>query len=254
MEFKHKNMISRKEISFDQTIPYHVLSRTVEKRKIFINDEDCLRFIFQIYAATIGKPAPNLHRKDIIKAAKDLLNGLDVPENLIIVEHAPLVYVLSFNEVINHYHLVLIPNLEGGIPKYTQKLKTGFAMYHNLKYNRQGNLFEKPYKIIPVQSNFQLDAVLRYVNVKNSLDIFQPDWAENGLKNEKEALEFLKEYQFSSFPDLFGERNSKILAPREILEKYLGKEIIESKEEYINFVKAYLQKKLISFHPFFLEE
>ena len=77
---------------------------------------------------------------------------------------------------------------------------------------------------------------------------------KKGLKNEKAALEFLNKYQFSSFPDLFGKRNSKILASRSILEKHLGKEITESKEEYLNFIKDYLQKKMSSLYPIFLEE
>jgi len=246
-------MILRKEIYFDKSIPYHVLTRAVEGRKIFVKEEDCLRCLFQIYVATIGKPALNLHRKDVIKAAQALLNGEDIPEKFISVEHPPLVYILTFNEVINHLHFVLVPNVEGGISKYMQNWKTGFAMYHNLKYGRKGNLFEKPYKIIPIQTNFQLDAVIRYVNVKNCLDVFQPGWMENGLEDEKAALKFLNEYQFSSFPDLFGKRNSKISAPREILEKHLGKEITENKEEYLSFIKDYLQKKMTPFQPLFLE-
>ena len=166
----------------------------------------------------------------------------------------PLVNFFSFVLVLTHIHFILVPNTPEGISKYTQKLKTGFAMYYNLKHNRHGNLFEKPYKIIPIQTNFQMDAVLRYVNVKNVLDVYQPGWQEKGLKNKKEALEFLNKYQFSSFPDLFGKRNSKILASRSILEKHLGKEITESKEEYLNFIKDYLQKNIKSFYPLFLEE
>jgi len=247
-------MNSKKEISFDKSIPYHVVTRAVEGREIFIREEDCLRCIFQIHAANIGRPGPNLHRKDIMKTARALLNGEDISEKFAIVEHPPLVYVFSFNEVINHVHFILVPRVEGGISKYMQKWKIGFAMYHNLKYDHRANLFEKPYKIIPIQTNFQLDAVIRYVNVKNCLDIFQPGWEKNGLKDEKAALKFLKEYQFSSFPDLFGERNSKILVPREILEEYLGKEITESKEEYLNFIKDYLQEKMNSFYPLFLEK
>jgi putative transposase len=247
-------MITGREISFEKSIPYHLLIRAVEKREIFSTEEDCYRFIFQIYAANIGSPARNLHRKDIIKAAQALLYGEEIPAKMIIVEHPPLVNIFSDVLVVTHNHFILIPNVKDGIPRYVHKLKTGFAMYYNLKHDRHGNLFEKPYKIIPIQTNFQLDAVLRYVNVKNVLDVYQPDWKEKGLKNEKEAFKFLNEYQFSSFPDLFGKRNSKILAPRFVLEKYLGKEITESKEEYLNFIKDYLQKNLKSLYPFFLEE
>jgi len=247
-------MVLRKEISFDKSIPYHIITRAVEGRKIFVNGEDCLRCIFQIYVANIGRPAPHLHQKDLIKAALALLKGEDIPEKLIVVEHPPLVYILSFNEVINHNHFILVPRVDWGISKYMQNWKTGFAMYYNLKHSRQGNLFEKPYKIIPIQTNFQLDAVLNYVNVKNTLDVLQPSWREKGLKDWKGVFDSLGNYQFSSFPDLFGQRNSKILAPRQIIEKFFGKEITTNKEDFLKFIRSYLQNQFRQYYPFFLEE
>ena len=234
-------MFGRREISFEKAMPFHVITRAVEGREVFKEDDDALRFIFQMYAANVGRPASNLRRQDIKKAAYAILNGEKIPENFIIIKHPPLVYSFSFVLVVNHYHEILVPNVENGISKYMQKGKTGFAMYYNLKYNRKGNLFEKPYKIIPVRTNFQLDAILRYVNAKNVLDVYQPGWKENGLKNKEIAFKFLNKYSFSSFPDLFGDRNSKILAPKEILEKYLGKEITENRAGFLGFIKDYLQ-------------
>ena len=247
-------MITRREIGWDTTQPYHLITRAVEKREIFKSEEDCCRFIFQMYAANIGRPASNVRRKDLIKAGQALLEGENVSEKFIIIEHPPLVNIFSFVLVVHHPHLILVPNIENAIPKYFQKLKTGFAMYYNLKHGREGNLFEKPYKIVQIETEFQLDAVLRYVNMKNVLDVYQPGWQEKGLKDDEKAFEFLNNYYFSSFPDLFGKRNSRILAPRSEIEKYLGKEITESKEEYLNFIKDYLQKKMTHFYPFFLEE
>lgn len=246
-------MATKREIVFEKFTPHHVLTRAVEKKEIFINKEDCYRFIFQMYAANVGKPAPNLHRKDIIKIAQALLYGESISEKFIINEHPPLVDIFSFVLVVNHLHFILISSVENGIPKYFHNLKTGFAMYFNLKHNREGNLFEKPYKIIPIQTNSQLDAVLRYINVKNVLDVYQPQWQKEGLKDKNKAFKFLNEYQFSSFPDLFGKRNSRILADRSKFEKYLGKEITENKDEYIKFIKDYLQKKMVYFLPLFLE-
>lgn len=247
-------MISRSEISFDKSIPYHVLTRAVEKREIFANEEDCLRFIFQMYAANVGKPAFNLHRKDTIKVAKALLSGEEISEKFVIIEHPPLINFLSFTLVINHNHFIIVPNIEKGISIYLHKLNLGFAKYFNLKHNRQSNLFARPYKIIPIYTDFQLDAILRYVNVKNPLDIYQPGWREQGLKDWEEAFKFLENYQFSSFPDLFGERNSKILASKETIGKFLGKEITSDREDFINFIKSYLQNQMLSYYPFFLEE
>lgn len=244
----------KRGILFEKSIPFHIINRAVEGKEIFLEEDDICRFIFQMYVANIGKPAFNLHRQDIIKAAYSILNGEEIPKRLIIIEHQPLVYNLSFSLVINHDHEILVQNVEGGIPKYLQKRNNGFAKYFNLKHQRKANLFERPYKIIPIQTIFQLGAVIRYVNVKNPLDVYQPNWAKEGLKNRAEALEFLNKYQFSSFPDLFGERNSKILASRSELEKFLGEETIKNKEEYLKFIGDYLEKKLISFRPLFLEE
>lgn len=243
----------RREIILNRNQPYHILSRAVEKREIFVEEENCLRFIFQMYAANVGKPAFNLHRKDIIKAARSLLAGEDISSKFIIKEHPPLVNFLSFILVINHYHFNLIPNIENGVPKYMQRLNIGFAKYFNLKHNRKGTLFESRYKIIPIQTNFQLDAILRYINIINPLDVYQPSWREEGLKNEKEALKFLNEYQYSNFPDLFGERNSKILNSRELINRFLGEEMIVDQEEYLKFAKEFLRQKTVPFLSLYLE-
>lgn len=247
-------MISKKEISFEKSIPYHIVSRAVEGKKIYANKDDAFRFIFQMYAANVGKPAPNLYRRDIKRAAYAILKGEKIPPKFIIIEHAPLVNFLSFALVINHHHFCLVPNVKNGSSKYLQKLHGGFAKYFNLKYGRKDVLFERQYKIIPVRTSFQLDAVIRYINVKNPLDVYQSGWREEGLKNWQKAFKFLEDYQFSSFPDLFEKRNSKILAPRPILEKYLGKEITKNQTEFINFIKDYLQGKLASYYPLFLED
>jgi len=236
---------------FEKSVPYHIISRAIEGRKIFDKEEDTLRFIFQSYTANIGRPAFNLRRQDIKKAAHAILNGEELPKSFIIIEHSPLVYPLSFAYVINHHHDVLISNTEDGISKYLQKLHTGFAKYLNLKYGRKTALFARRYKIVPIRTEFQLHAVIKYVNIKNTLDVYRPDWINKGLKDRSEAINFLNNYQFSSLPDLTGKRNSKLLAPREILEQYLIKEI--TGEDYDKFINDYLEEKLASFKPFFLE-
>ncbi len=243
----------RNEISFEKYMPYHVLSRTIEGREVFVREEDCLRFVFQMYAANVGKPAPNLYRRDVIKAARGLLSNEPIDEKFIIIEHAPLVSFLSFTLVGNHYHFLLTPNIEKGIAKFMQRLNNGYAKYFNLKYNRIGNLFSKPYKIIPIKTNLQLDAIICYINVINPLDVYQLGWRERGLSNREESFKFLNRYQFSSLLDLFGERHSKILAPPQILKEFLGEEMTQDHEEYLNFIKNFIGKRTQPYHHLFLE-
>jgi len=237
---------------FEKNIPYHIITHAVEGKKLFNNEEDNLRFVFYSYVANTGHPASNLRRQDIKKAVRAILKGEELSNGFIIGEHPPLVYSLSFAQVVSHHHDVLISNTEDGISKYLQKRNTGFAKYFNLKYGRRDNLFSKRRrKIISIRTEPQLYAVIRYVNIKNSLDVYQPNWVDKGLENKREALNFLNNHQFSSLLDITGKRNSKLLAPREILEQYLIKEI--TGEDYDKFINDYLEEKLAPFKPFFLE-
>ncbi len=230
----------------------HVISRSVEERKIFDDEVDCFRFIFQMYAANIGSPVHTLWRNDIIKIAQAILSGEEISSKFISQEHPPFVDFLDFSLVVNHVHLYLVSNIENGIPLYMQKLNTGFAKYFNLKHGRKGALFGSRYRGVAVKTQFQSDAVSRYVGVINPLDVFQPGWREDGLKNTKKAFEFLKNYQFSSFPDKIGERKSAILAPAEILEKYIT---ISPKnvDIYKEFVENFLKERIDASNEFFLE-
>lgn len=236
---------------FEKNQPFHIVSRAVEEREIFKDEADCYRYIFQLWAANIGSPAPNIRRRDVIKIARALLEGEKVSSKFIIREHDPLVFILDFSLVLTHFHLYLVANIENGIPYYMKKVNGGFAKFFNLKHQRKGTLFASRYKSIAVTTDFQSDAVSRYVSIINPLDIYQPGWRENGLKNWKEAFEFLTKYQFSSFPDKIGKRNSKIVASDEILEKYLVRRK-ENLADYIEFVKEFLKQKT-SLSPFLIE-
>lgn len=237
----------------EENQPYHILSRAVEKRPIFDREEDSFRFILQMYAANVGRPVANMHRKDVIRFGQALLENRELPTRLVIHEHPLLVNLLSFALVKDHYHFCLVSGSRENIPKYMHRLNIGYAKYFNLKYGRKGTLFESRYKLIPVQSGFQLDALLRYLNVINPLDVYQPGWREQGLDNSQDALRFLNNYLFSSFPDLFGKRRSKILAPRDVVEKFLGKEVLQDATAYLELIESFLKERSLYSEPVFLE-
>lgn len=235
---------------FEKGRPVHVISRAVEERVIFNDEEDCLKFIFQSYAFNIGRPARNLWRQDVAKIAQAILHGEEISSKFIIKEYQPIVSFLDFALVVNHNHLYLVPNIDNGIPIFLKKLNHGFAQYFNLKHDRRGALFSGRYRAVIAKTQFQSDAISRYISVINPLDVFQPGWREDSLKNINDAFAFLKKYEFSSFPDKIGERRSKILAPRDILEKYLS---INSERDYREFIEEFLKERSSNTQDFFLE-
>lgn len=237
---------------FDNNYPVHIISRAVEGVNIFNNEEDCLRFVFQAYAINVGRPVRNLWRQDIIKVAKAILCGEEISSKFIIKEHQPLVYFLDFALVVNHNHLYLLPNAEDGIPVFIRRLNNGFAQYFNLKHKRKGVLFDGRYRAVITKIQLQADAVSRYISIINPLDVFQPGWREDGLKNKEAAFKFLEDYQFSSFPDKIGKRKSKILAPPEILANYITISP-ENAITYKEFVEEFLTERSSGPNSIYLE-
>ena len=227
----------------------HITSRALVN--IFKKKEDCYRFIFQFYAVNLGKKGFNLKNKDMIKAGQALLRGEKVPERFVVERHPPIVDLLDFSLVANHYHFYLLLKKDNGIPILMQKLNDSFARFFNLLHGRKDALFGSRYKNVIVKTDFQSYAVSRYVSIINPLDVFQPGWREKGLKNPKEAFNFLENYEFSSFPDKICRRFSRILAPQKVLKQYAP--FWGNEKEYREFVKEFLKEKKASFQPLFIE-
>ncbi|MEK7626772.1 MAG: hypothetical protein AAB399_01215, partial [Patescibacteria group bacterium] len=51
----------------------------------------------------------------------------------------------------------------------------------------------------------------------NPLDIKFPEWREREIKNYKEAMDFLENYRWSSFPDYIGKKNFPSVTQRKFL-------------------------------------
>ena len=220
-------MPKRKETLTEKIRPYHILGKAVEGKEIFAAKEDRARFVFQMYAANIGKPVINLYRKDIFTISNAILQGEEIPKGFVHQEHDPLVHLFSFVLGRDCYHLGMVPAKKEGIPLYMQKLNLGFAKYYNLKNKRTGTLFEGRFKAAPILNPKQLASVVRYINIKKALD----------YHDETELFE----YPYSSFPDLFGKRTSHLLSEesRSNLLKLLGEEFFRDRESYKDDIKEF---------------
>lgn len=217
-----------------------------------MSEEDSSRFIFQMYAANIGKPVINLYRKDIIKAAQALLAGEQLPKGFVVKEHDPLVDIFSFALAKDHYHFGLVPAQKEGIPKFMQKLNLAYAKYFNMKYKRQGPLFEGRFAGAPIVSPAQLNVMLRYINIKKVLDVYESGWSFDSAKT---PLDFLALYPYSSFPDLFGNRSSQLVSQevRSTLRKMFGEDFFTKIEDHIDSSKNFVKEQAKLYKDLFLE-
>lgn len=227
---------------FEKDKPVHITSRALID--IFKEKDDCYRFVFQFFAANLGKRGTNVFAKDAVKAGEALLRGEDIPQKFVVKEHPPFVRLIDFSLVANHYHFYLLPNnSENAIPVLMGRLNNGFAKFFNIAHNRKDAVFGSRYRDVAIKDDRQSYAVTRYVSIINPLDVFQPGWREAGLEDWQKAKEFLENYEFSSFLDRIGKRNTKILAPAEILEQYSFGVSSVGREEYREFVEEFLKER-----------
>lgn len=195
---------------------YHVLNRGVDKRKIFSNDKDYLRFIHNLFEFNDTEPVNN--RAYFISNTK----SIDVGCRYIgkrAKERRPrklLVEILVFTLMPNHYHLMVKILRENGLSEFMKKLNMGYSKYFNQKNERSGTLFESKYKLVPIETQAHFIHLPYYIHA-NSLDLIMPEWREKKLKDYKKAMKFLEKYRWSSFSDYIGKKNFPSVTSREFL-------------------------------------
>jgi len=197
----------------------HVLSRGVDKRKIFLDKQDHLRFIHDLFEFNDQESANNVFYR-FNKQSNDIVSHYigrrknDKKRNLLVDVHA-------FCLMPNHYHLLLSPKTEGGVSTFMRKLNVGYAKYFNQKHKRTGALFEGRYKSVLVNNEKHFLHLPYYIHL-NPLDLVSPAWRQRELKNYKSALNFLEKYRWSSFLDYIGRKNFPSVTQRGFLLDFFG--------------------------------
>jgi putative transposase len=64
----------------------------------------------------------------------------------------------------NHIHLLLLSGHQG-IPAFMRSLLTGYAIWYNRKYHRNGHLFQNRYKSIVCDDDAYLLELVRYIHL-----------------------------------------------------------------------------------------
>ena len=133
---------------------YHVFSRGVEKRKIFLDDTDRERGrALLVHSMPVGVI------QSYSLAARQSLRSLRT-------EHGKgLIDLLGYCLMDNHLHCLLRENVEGGISLYMHRLLTSYSKYFNTRYDRSGSLFIHPFKAVLVEQDEQLLQVIRYIHL-----------------------------------------------------------------------------------------
>ncbi len=191
---------------------YHVYNRGIDKRNIFIDEQDCKVFLY--YISIYLSPKDDI--QILLQQDKRILRFLSM--NL-----STQVDMLAFSLMPNHFHLLLKQHTNVGITKFMKRLITAYVMYFNSKYHRRGPLFESIYKACIIDQDSYLLHLSRYIHL-------------NPINLSNEKLEFNK---YSSYSYYLGMRNASWIKPHEVL-RYFNASIDNYKiNSYKSFVEDY---------------
>lgn len=204
---------------------YHILNREVDKRNIFLDEKDYLRFIHDLF---------EFNDEDYVDTGfRNYRSKNSEPQ-----ERKPrklLVYIHCFVLMPNHYHLLITPIKNNAIPKFMHKLNKGYSRYFNEKYERRGALFESRYKSIRITNEEHFKHLPYYIHL-NPLDLIALEWRQRELKDFDQAIEFLENYRWSSHLDYLGKQNFPSVTYRDFFLEYF-----EGPKGYKNSVYDWLK-------------
>ena len=199
---------------------YHLYNRGVEKRDIFLDEQDYTVFLSYLKTYLLPKDEDGLHTILLSKNAN--IQEKDRAIKLLALNNFNNeIDLLVYSLLPNHFHLLVKQIHADGIDRFMNSLITRYVLYFNKKYHRVGPLFQGVYKAVLVESDEQLLHLSWYIhsNPLKLLGLSFTDW-------KKISLPF-------SLPEYLGQKQSEWVKTSLILE-YFSK--INKSDSYSNFM------------------
>jgi putative transposase len=206
-----------RKIIFAKDEYYHVYNRGVDKRDVFLDDADFLRFL-----RNLREFNNELLREERIRLAElsseselssvnpNSSGNFGNPEEC-------FVEIVAYCLNPNHFHLILKQVSQKGIEKFMHKVSTGYTNYFNRKYERSGSLFQGPFKAIHIDSNEYLLYLSAYVN----RNYFIHGYQEGSLAPMGAKLpSYANEWKYCSVLDYIGKRGGTLCEKNIILNQF----------------------------------
>lgn len=205
----------------------HVYNRGNKKQAIVKDEHDKQHFLQMLFYFNTETTPPNPFQ-DLKTNLRFNLNEFIWPDNW--APRKPIVKILSFMLMKNHFHLLLEEVVENGIAKFMQRLGTGMTMYYNTRYQETGMLFQGSYKAKFVDKDAYLKYLNVYIQVKNGFELYNGGF-EAAIKDFDKAYKWVTEFPYGSLSHYYGKMTMSII------DKKLFLEMFTSSDDYKNFTK-----------------
>ncbi|MFH0749767.1 MAG: transposase [Candidatus Gottesmanbacteria bacterium] len=143
---------------------YHVYNRGVEKRLIFLEDQDYRVFLNLLKESLIHPQHLQQNCQDDTLTNKRRRDR--PPKNFY-----ESIQLLAYCLMPNHFHFMIKQCDAHSLDKFIKTVCTRYSMYVNKKYKRVGTLFQGTYKAVLVTEEPYFLHLSRYIH-RNPIDLF----------------------------------------------------------------------------------
>lgn len=207
-----------RKISFVTDSTYHIYSRGVEKRKIYLDSNDYSRFT-SILDHYLKYDYPYSLLKQRLMKARSKQEKQNIFLHLETRRIKSPVEIIAFCLMPNHYHLTLKQLVENGITNFMHRIGTSYTNFFNIRQDRSGRLFETSFKAVTVDSEEQLLHLTRYQHLNPRI---------LGLDIPKGLID----YSWSSLSTYLGKNRFAFVKPEIVLSTF------KTPKSYLEFVLA----------------
>lgn len=173
---------------------YHVFNRGVNKRRIFLDEEDYSVFLNLFKRYLSQNPVSDYKKREY----PWLYNDIEL---------------LAYCLMPNHFHLLVYPLEEDALKKLLKNICGSYTAYFNKKYERVGPLFQDRLKAKIITDDAYLHHISRYIHMnpkqymtwkysslpyylgKNIAEWIQPNRIMELFKDNEDYVTFLKDYE-----------------------------------------------------------
>lgn len=213
---------------------YHLYNRGVEKRPIFMDEQDYGVFLSYLKTYLLPKETVKL-QKVITDQTSSVREKTEAIKFLRLNNFSDDLQLVAFCLMPNHFHFLFHQKEADAIDRFMNSFCTRYSMYFNKRYKRVGPLFQGIYKAVKVTTDEQLLHLSRYIH-RNP--------ATKGLA--------FGGYRYSSYSSYLGLQGLPWVRP-EIVLSYFGK---SKQTSYKSFVEdgAYDEQSALLVNPMVIDE
>lgn len=164
-------MPKRKEI-FTENAYYHVFNRGVEKRIIFLDDQDYQTFIDIL----------TYYLKFVKKSFLNALGRIGLTHTGLFQDKITLV---AYCLMPNHFHLLVHQKEANATTKFMHRIGVTYSQYFNKRYQRAGPLFQGRFKAKYLDTDPYLLQTSKYIH-RNPLTLTRPGRVVNVWSSYKQ--------------------------------------------------------------------